>query len=267
MSVLVVTGTGTGVGKTVVCAAIAACHPGRVAVVKPAQTGLAAGQPGDLAEITRLAGCSDTYEFARYPDPLAPVAAARRRGLPELELGEVVERILALSAERDLVLVEGAGGLLVEYAGGGGPPANEDGGPTSSRGGAAGGVARGGGGHWTIRELITELRADVALVTEPGLGTLNHTALTLAALGRPAWLVIGSWPANPGLAELCNVGDLDMMAQGHFAGALPAGMAAMTDFAGRARAALSADLGGTFDVAAFRHRAHEQEQAWATSST
>jgi dethiobiotin synthetase len=240
LSVLVVTGTGTGVGKSVVTAAVAACHPGRVAVVKPAQTGLAPGEPGDLAEITRLSGCTDTYEFARYPDPLAPAAAARRSGLPELDLGEVVERVGALSAERDLVLVEGAGGLLVGY---------------------------GGRTGWTMRELITELRADVVLVTEPGLGTLNHTALTLAALDRPAQLVIGSWPASPGLAELCNVGDLYTMAGKHLAGALPAGLAGMTDFAGRARAALSADLGGTFDVAAFRHRAHEQEQAWATSST
>ena len=237
---LVVTGTGTGVGKTIVTAAIAACHPGRVAVVKPAQTGLAPDEPGDLAEITRLSGCADTYEFARYPDPLAPAAAARRSGLPGVELADAVARIRALDAGYQLVLVEGAGGLLVEY---------------------------GGSGGWTMRELIAQLGADAVVVTEPGLGTLNHTALTLAALGGPAWLVIGSWPASPGLAELCNVGDLAALAGGHFAGALPAGLAGMTDFAERARAALSADLGGTFDVSAFCRQAQEQEQTWATSST
>ena len=237
MTVVVVTGTGTGVGKTVVTAAIAACQRGRVAVVKPAQTGLVAGEPGDLAEITRLSGVTDVHEYARYPDPLAPAAAARRSGLPELALDDVAERVRALDVENELVLVEGAGGLLVDYGG------------------------------WTMRELITELAADVVVVTEPGLGTLNHTALTLAALGDAAWLVIGSWPASPGLAELCNVGDLAAMAAGRFAGALPAGLAGMTDFAERARAALSADLGGTFDVSAFCRQAHEQEQAWATSST
>ncbi|MBW0098849.1 AAA family ATPase, partial [Pseudonocardia sp. KRD-184] len=52
--VLVVTGTGTGVGKTVVTAAVAALAPGRVAVLKPAQTGVGPDEPGDLAEVTRL---------------------------------------------------------------------------------------------------------------------------------------------------------------------------------------------------------------------
>ena len=240
MTVLVVTGTGTGVGKTVVTAAIAACHAGSVAVVKPAQTGVAAGEPGDLSEITRLSGCAEVHEFARYPDPLAPAAAARRSALAELELDDVAERIRALADHNDLVLVEGAGGLLVDYAE----------------------TAR-----WTMRELIGELGADVVVVTEPGLGTLNHTALTLAALRRPAWLVIGSWPASPGLAELCNVRDLYALSGGRLAGALPAGLAGMTDFAERSRAALGADLGGTFDVLAFCRHADEQEQAWSTSST
>lgn len=240
MTVLVVTGTGTGVGKTVVTAAIAACHRGRVAVVKPAQTGVAPGEPGDLDEVTRLTGCADVHEYARYPDPLAPAAAARRSGLPELALDDVAERVRALDAEHELVLVEGAGGLLVDFA---------------------------ASGHWTMRELINEAGADVVVVTEAGLGTLNHTALTLAALRRPVWLVIGSWPASPGLAELSNVGDLNAMSGGRLAGALPAGLAGMTDFAERSRAALCADLGGTFDVSAFCRHAHEQEQAWSTSST
>ncbi|HEX5813495.1 MAG TPA: AAA family ATPase, partial [Pseudonocardia sp.] len=52
---LVVTGTGTGVGKTVVTAAVAALHPNRVAVLKPVQTGVAPGEPGDLADVVRLA--------------------------------------------------------------------------------------------------------------------------------------------------------------------------------------------------------------------
>src|SRR3954451_16541370 len=116
MSVLIVTGTGTDVGKTVATAAVAACAKGRVAVVKPAQTGVAPGAPGDLAEVPRLAGITDVHEYARYPEPLSPHHAARVSGLPELSLAEAVQRIVDLDALHDLVLVEGAGGLLVPFA-------------------------------------------------------------------------------------------------------------------------------------------------------
>ena len=61
MSVLIVTGTGTDVGKTVATAALAATLPGTVAVVKPAQTGVADGEAGDLAEVTRLSEVIDDH--------------------------------------------------------------------------------------------------------------------------------------------------------------------------------------------------------------
>ena len=86
MTVLVVTGTGTGVGKTTVTSAIAALAVAagrRVAVLKPAQTGIDAAQLGDIDEVRRLAGPSVTCrELARFPDPLAPATAARCAGLP-----------------------------------------------------------------------------------------------------------------------------------------------------------------------------------------
>ncbi|SCD53615.1 dethiobiotin synthetase [Streptomyces sp. PalvLS-984] len=74
MTVLVVSGTGTEIGKTVVTAAVAAAFQDRrVAVLKPAQTGLAPGEPGDAAEAARLAGAHVTaVELARFPEPLAP---------------------------------------------------------------------------------------------------------------------------------------------------------------------------------------------------
>ncbi|MFB9840307.1 AAA family ATPase, partial [Actinoallomurus acaciae] len=78
MSVLVVTGTDTGVGKTVTTAAVAALARARgssVAVVKPAQTGVRPDMPGDLDEVRRLAGITDLHEFARYAAALAPAAA------------------------------------------------------------------------------------------------------------------------------------------------------------------------------------------------
>lgn len=88
MTVLVITGTGTEVGKTVVTAAVAAAAlaSGRtVAVLKPAQTGVGPDEDGDVAEVARLAGPVTTAELARYPEPLAPATAARRVGrAPEI---------------------------------------------------------------------------------------------------------------------------------------------------------------------------------------
>jgi dethiobiotin synthetase len=226
VSVLIVTGTGTGVGKTVATAALAACASGRVAVVKPAQTGVAADEPGDLAEVGRLSGVTDVHEFVRYPDPLSPHHAARVSGLPELAFADAARRITDLDALHDLVLVEGAGGLLVPYT-------NTDG--------------------WTLAELASSLHAPVLVVTAAGLGTLNHTALTVGRLAEDgvelAGLAIGSWPDEPDLATRCNLADLAAM--GELVAVLPAGMAAMRDFRQRARAAVAPRFGGTFDAAAF----------------
>jgi len=179
VSVLVVTGTGTGVGKTIATAAVASAAraAGRgVAVCKPVQT----GSDDDLAEVARLAGVSALHGLARYPEPLAPVAAAGRAGMPLPSAQEIADFIRAADGPRQLTLVEGAGGLLVELG------------------------ARG----VTLRELAADLRASVLIVCAAGLGTLNHTALTLEALGTRsipcAGLVIGSWPANPGPAEEFN---------------------------------------------------------------
>ncbi|HMT88454.1 MAG TPA: dethiobiotin synthase, partial [Dermatophilaceae bacterium] len=86
-AVVVVTGTSTGVGKTVATAALTVMvrrRGVRVAVVKPAQTGVLPGEPGDIDEVCRLVGddAEVTYrEFVRLPDPIAPSAAARRIGV------------------------------------------------------------------------------------------------------------------------------------------------------------------------------------------
>jgi dethiobiotin synthetase len=226
VSVLIVSGTGTGVGKTVTTAALAACATGEVAVVKPAQTGPDVGGPPDVDEVARLSGVRDVHEFARYPDPLSPHHAARISGLPELAFADAVRRIADLDAMHDLVLVEGAGGLLVPYA---------------------------DGDRWTMADLAGALHAPVLVVTAAGLGTLNHTALTVGRLAEDgislAGIVIGSWPAEPDLATRCNVADLAAM--GELAGALPEQMAGMRDFRTRARAALAPRFGGRFDAAAF----------------
>lgn len=233
MSVLIVTGTGTGVGKTVVTAALAALALARgsgVAVVKPAQTGAAPGGPGDLDQVAALSGASDLHEFARYPDPLSPAAAARRSGLPPLDLTAAATEIAALGATRRLVLVEGAGGLLVRY---------DDGGAT-------------------LADLARALEAPVLVVADAALGTLNHTALTLEALAHRgltlAGVVLGSWPADPGLACRTNIADLESLAARPLAGALAtgAGTAGRARFLTLARAGLSPALGGCFDATQFR---------------
>ncbi|HMA47115.1 MAG TPA: dethiobiotin synthase [Frankiaceae bacterium] len=235
MTVLVVSGTGTGVGKTVVTAAVAALAADRgaqVAVVKPAQTGVRPGQVGDLDDVRRLAGVDDLHEYARYPDPLAPAAAVRMSGLPPLDLGEVARRIGALAGRRRLVLVEGAGGLLVRY--------DEEGA--------------------TLADLAHALAAPVLVVVAAGLGTLNTTALTLEALAHRglelAGTVVGAWPGAPDLAARCNVRDLETLAARPLAGALPEGAGALgrAAFLTAARAGLGPALGGCFDAADFRQR-------------
>ncbi len=233
MSALIVTGTGTGVGKTVVTAALAALAADRgasVAVVKPAQTGVGFGEPGDLADIERLSGVTDTHEFVRFLRPLSPDAAARQAGKPPLDLAVAAEEIRELRGTRRLVLIEGAGGLLVRY--------DPDG--------------------RTIADLARMLEAPVLLVADPGLGTLNHTALTLEAMAHRgldlAGLVLGSWPTDPGLAQRTNLADLETLAGRPLAGAIGAnaGSLSRTAFLAAARAGLSPHFGGTFDAVGFK---------------
>jgi dethiobiotin synthetase len=277
--VLIVTGTGTGVGKTVVTAAIAAlalARGDRVAVVKPAQTGIADpprrqapdaeasdaeppdaeprdaeppdaeppdaeppdaeppdaeapdaeppdAEAPDAETVRRLSGVTDLHELARFPDPLSPEAAARVSGLPPLDLAAAAEHIAELADSRDLVLVEGAGGLLVRYD-------------------AAGA---------TIADLAARLAAPVLVVTAAGLGTLNHTALTLEAIAarklRLAGVVIGAWPRHPCLAERENLTDLATVAGGPLAGLLPAGSGSLSraEFRAVALHGLGPSLGGS----------------------
>jgi dethiobiotin synthetase len=198
---VLVTGTDTGVGKTVVTAGLAAAASAiglRVAVVKPAESGAGPDEMSDVDAVARLAAPATARTLAQYPYALAPLAAARLAGEPPLELYSAVDAIRAEAKSHDLVLVEGAGGLLVPMG------------------------VRPSGQPWTVADLAVSLGAPAVVVARAGLGTLNHTALTMEALDRrgvPAYVVIGAWPTEPDLVHVANL--VDLYAQ--LAGAVPAG--------------------------------------------
>ncbi|MHA7176196.1 dethiobiotin synthase [Arthrobacter sp. Sr24] len=209
-SIIFITGTDTDVGKTITTAALAtsfAAAGATVAAYKPTQTGVSGAEAGDMDEVRRLSGISIVAEGIRLLAPMAPVAAAEleNRNLPSL--AEYVNTISALAGSHDVVLVEGAGGLLVELD------------------------------HQahTLADLAASVkdvaRVLIVLVCRSGLGTLNHTQLTLEALTRrglpAAGLVIGSWPDVPTDLELGNRSYLGSL-PAPLLGALPAGAAALT---------------------------------------
>ena len=218
MTILCVTGTGTDVGKTIATAAIAGLlrsHGEKVVVVKPAQTGYpgtgdGAGQGGDLDDVARLTGVTDLHGFARYPEPMAPLAAARRVGMEPLVLDDVAARITALDGPDRTVLVEGAGGLLVRL-GADGP---------------------GDAGQWGLPELAAHLPgAKTVVVTSLGLGSLNVAELTVEVARARGMDVIGlvggSLPAGDDPIVVTNLEDLPHLTGVDVLGCVPEGSGAL----------------------------------------
>ncbi len=156
--ILLVTGTDTGVGKTVAAAWLAkilASHA-KVALVKAVQTGADPLVDGDEASYKSLTNnpAIATYTLASFPEPLAPSIAARRAG-KKISPTTIVQRCLAIAKGHDFTIVEGAGGLLVPIAKG-----------------------------FDFADLAKALKASLVVVIRPGLGTLNHTMLTVEAAER-----------------------------------------------------------------------------------
>jgi dethiobiotin synthetase len=181
-----VTGTGTEVGKTVVAAAIArtAFAAGlAVAVFKPAVSGLdaLAGAAPDHVFLRDAAGCSqadDEIAPYRYGPAVAPHLGARLAG-ETIEPARLRRAAAAAADGADLLVVEGVGGFLVPLASG-----------------------------YLVRDLAIELRLPVAIAASPGLGTINHTLLTIesvrAAGLEPSLVVLTPWPDDPGEIERSN---------------------------------------------------------------
>lgn len=179
-----VTGTDTGVGKTVVSATIARAlqqSGKRVAAMKPIQTG--AGEDGllDIEFIQKVMGTNYSLEVVcpyRYPLALAPLIAANLAG-ERINVDKIKSAYFDLSLRHEIVVVEGAGGLVV--------PITET---------------------YFMSDLAYDLDLGLIIVIRPGLGTLNHTLLTLEHARSHGLnimgFVINNFPDSPNLAERKN---------------------------------------------------------------
>jgi dethiobiotin synthetase len=176
-----VTGTDTGVGKTVLSAAISAAlvaRGERVAAFKPVVTGLAE-PPGDwppdhelLASVTGQA--PEDVAPLRFGPAVSPHLAAELAG-ERIEPAELV----AAARRHELVVCEGVGGLMVPLTTG-----------------------------YSVRDLAVDLGLPVVIAARPGLGTINHSLLTVEA-ARAAGLevravVLTPWPSAPSRMEVSN---------------------------------------------------------------
>ncbi len=190
-----VTGTDTGVGKSVLTAAIVAALRSagvEVRALKPVLTGLdepPTGEwPADHELLARVAGCRpeqvvlETYGPAVSPH-LAVALSGRARPLRSL-----VEGIQAFATPGATLVVEGVGGLLVPLD-----------------------------GDSNVRDLARELGLPVLIAARPGLGTINHTLLTLEAARAVgltvAGVVLTPWPERPSMIESSNLETIERLGE------------------------------------------------------
>jgi dethiobiotin synthetase len=179
-----VTGTGTDVGKTVVAAAIArtlACDGRRVAVFKPALTGLDDPGEADHDLLRRAAGSrqsDDEVAPYRYGPAASPHLAAELAG-EEVDPSLLLDAARRAGGEADVLVCEGVGGLLVPLS-----------------------------GDYLVRDLARDLGLPLAIAAPPGLGTINHTLLTIesarAAGLEVSLVVLTPWPSSPSRIERSN---------------------------------------------------------------
>jgi dethiobiotin synthetase len=180
-----VTGTDTGVGKTVLAAAIAAALRAdgvRVAAFKPVVTGVDEPEPGRPADHELLGAAAGVAPPAvaplRFGPPVSPHLAAELAGVA-IEPAALVAAARAAADGADALVVEGVGGLLV-------PLTRE----------------------CTIRDLAVALGLPVVVAARPGLGTISHTLLTIEAARAPGLdvrgVVLTPWPAEPTTMERSN---------------------------------------------------------------
>lgn len=171
-----ITGTDTGIGKTYVACQLIRHYVAqgyRVVGMKPVAAGcdLVNGQwvNEDVALLTQASNVPAPMHLVNpycFKDPIAPHIAAEKEGI-EIQL-DVIQRAYAeLSGLADIVVVEGAGGLLV--------PLNA---------------------HYTIADLIARLNIPVLFVVGMRLGCINHALLTMEVM-QARGLTVSAWVANP----------------------------------------------------------------------
>jgi dethiobiotin synthetase len=184
LSGLFITGTGTEVGKTVVAAAAArtlAAGGATVAVFKPCVTGLDEGGEADHELLRRAAGSAQSDEQIapyRYGPPASPHLAAALAG-EQIDPERLRAAAAEAAASAEQIVCEGVGGLLVPLA-----------------------------DTYLVRDLAAELGYPLVVAAGPGLGTINHTLLTLevarAAGLEVAAVVLTPWPAETTEIERSN---------------------------------------------------------------
>lgn len=232
-----ITGTDTGVGKTIITASIAynLTQAGKkVAVMKPVQTGTIISGPTDLEFVQKVVGDDSGLGLScpySFPDPVAPLVASMLSG-ERIDIDLIKDTYSELTQENDTVIVEGAGGLLV--------PILED---------------------YYMSDLAMDLNLPILIVSRPDLGTLNHTLLTLESAKRKglqiAGIVISNYPWDPGIPEQTNPELLLSMTGENILGILPHDNSLSvekSDIGGLrdiAKSGLSKELGGTFDIEHF----------------
>ena len=190
---LLVTGTDTGVGKTMVAAALITALRARgvrALGFKPVETGVKTGEPTDSALLARASGeQSDSVQpLVQLREPLAPAVAAERAGV-KLDTDEIEARIAQLRRDGYTVVVEGAGGVMVPFT-----------------------------WEFTALDIAQACDLDAVVVARAGLGTLNHVAMTVMVLrsrGIPIrGVVLNGRKSPPELAESTNPASLARMLHG-----------------------------------------------------
>jgi dethiobiotin synthetase len=183
---LFITGTDTGVGKTVLAAAIVAALRARgapVKALKPVITGLDEPPdpdwPPDHELLANAADCTpEQVSPLRYGPPVSPHLAAKLSARP-ISPARLRGATYAAARNGEALIVEGVGGLLVPIA-----------------------------DNFDVRALVVDLGLPLLIAARPGLGTINHTLLTLEAARNVALNVAGvvltPWPENPGEIERSN---------------------------------------------------------------
>jgi dethiobiotin synthetase len=181
MKGIFITGTDTGVGKTVAAAAIARLLRNRginVGVMKPVTSGCAGMHGTRTSEDAELLAWGAGVDPA-HPDiapycleaPIAPAVAAAMAGV-RIDFGRIRDAFDRLAARYEFMIVEGAGGLMVPLAGG-----------------------------LMVADLIARLALPVLVIARPDLGTVNHTVLTCYAAKQLGielkGVVINNFPETP----------------------------------------------------------------------